>query len=540
MPVLVSPITFFELSLSALTTIIVLESGRRTIGWVFPILTALFLVYSIWGHYIPGRYGHPYIPTSTILQYLYLSPNGIWGFMTGLSATYIALFVVFGSLLLHTGGGKTFIDLALLIAGRFRGGPAKVAVVASGFFAMMSGSPMANVATTGSFTIPLMKKLGYSSHFAGGVESAASSGGILTPPIMGGAAFIMAEFLGIPYLKVITAAAIPAFLFYLTAFMGVHFQSVKLNLKPVPKPELPPLKSTVTVSRMLGLVLPIATLLYLLVRGYSLSLVASSACMVILVTYVFSDFSLHNIKKRLLGLPSILEAAGKTVIGLVPILVSANIVLFLLNFTGLDLKFSNTVMGLGRASTFMSLLMTGILVMILGTGLPTTAAYVLGILVAAPMLKSWGLLPLASHLFILYYSLLATITPPVCPTVFVAIGIAESDWLKTAWVAIRLAPLLYLMPFLFVFDNSFLLLGPVWPIILKIVTATAGAVVLSSGTMGYLLTKCNIIERLVLVASGLLLLLPGWQTDLIGIAIVIVMAGKQLWSKKGLVAKKTN
>lgn len=528
MPFMVRSINSFEIALAIITVLVILESARRTVGWAFPILVALGFIYTIWGNYIPGYWGHPPLTNSLILTLLYLSPEAVWGFMTGLSATYIAIFIIFGSLLLSAGGGQTFVDLSKILAGRFLGGPAKVAVIASGAFAMISGSPMANVATTGSFTIPMMKRLGYSSEFAAGVESTASTGGILTPPIMGAAGFVMAEFLGIPYLKVIIAAAIPAFLFYVAVFMGVHFQSVKLNLKPIPKDDLPSIKSILTFSKMGGVFVPIITLLYMLFKGYSLTLVGTSASIAILVIYIFSDLSFQNIKSRLLEIPSMFAKAGKAIIIIVPVLVSANMFLFLLNHTGLNLKFSTFILSLSGGNLFTILLLVGILVMILGCGLPVTAAYIMGVTVAGPALIKLGIHPMAAHLFILYYSIIAGITPPVCPTVYVGAAIAQSDWLKTAWVAIRLAPILYIMPFVFVFDNTYIMIGSPWLIIYNVLTATLGVIIIASGTMGQFFRRCNNLERIVLALAGILVLLPGYLMDVIGISITAFIIFMQI------------
>lgn len=532
LPFMVFPPNAFEIIIAVTTILAVLEAGRRTTGWAFPILAMLTFAYALVGHYIPGEFNHPPIGIILTLKSVYFSVDGVWGFLTGLSATFIALFILFGATLLASGGGKTLIDLAMLTAGRLRGGPAKVAVVASGFFGMLSGSAVANVATTGSFTIPMMKKLGYSPEFAGGVESTASTGGQIAPPIMGVAAFVMAEFLGIPYLKVCIAAIVPAILFFLAVFMGVHFQAVKQNLAAIRHEDLPLVKNVVTFSRMLTLILPIGVLLYTLIEGYSLNLVGSSAALTCLATYTFSGLSLHSIKERLKNIPSILESAGKTLIRIVPILVCANIVLCLLSFTGLSIKFSAMVMRLGESSIFLSLLMTGVLVMILGCGLPSTPAYILGVTVAAPMLIGWGILPIAAHLFIFYYAVIAVITPPVCPAVYMATAIAQSNWLKTAWVAVRLSPLLYLMPFLFVFDNTFLLMGSPRAILLNLSTAILGAVILVSGTIGQLITKCKHYESLALVAAGILLLIPGWQTDLLGVVLLSAIGAKQFLQKR--------
>jgi len=248
-----------------------------------------------------------------VLRIAFFSAEGIWGTLTGIAAVYIALFVIFGAILLTSGGGKTLIDLALLLTGKYRGGPAKVAVIASSMFGTLSGSSLANVATTGAFTIPLMKSLGYPPKFAGAVEAVASTGGSIMPPIMGTAAFIMAEFLGVPYLKVAVAAAIPAFLFYVAVITGVHFEAKKQNLASIPREQIPQAREVFTWSRMMCLLVPIGILLYTLVRGYSLIMVSSSACFAVLVTYIFSSLSLRGIKERLWNIPNVLEAAGKAI-----------------------------------------------------------------------------------------------------------------------------------------------------------------------------------------------------------------------------------
>jgi TRAP transporter 4TM/12TM fusion protein len=530
-PSMKAPATPFELALAAVLVFLLLEAGRRMIGWVFPALTAMAIIYALYGQYIPGQFGHAPIPWRVVFWNLYFQTEGIWGLLTGMSATYVAVFIIFGAILLATGGGKTFVDLAMIIAGNFRGGPAKVAVVGSGFIATLSGSPMANVATVGSYTIPMMKRLGYSAEFAAGVESIASTGGTITPPIMGAAAFVMAEFLNIPYLEVCAAAAIPALLYYVAVFMGVHFEAVKRNLLPIPRRDLPSLRS-ISISRVVGLIIPIGILIYTLFAGYSLTMVSTSGCIAALVLYIFSPPSPRSIRDKLRSLPGILEDSGKAVITIVPLLVCANVLLSLLNYTGVTITFSNLVVEVGKANLFMSVLMTAILLMVLGSGLPTTAAYIIGVVVAAPLLTSWGLVPIASHLFILYYANLEGITPPVCSTVWLAANIAKANWLKTSWVAMRLAPLVYVMPFIFLFDPTLIMIGAPIKIALNVAAACLGTVILVGGTTGQFITKCNIFESLLLVVAGILLLLPGLQTDLPGVLIACAIATEQLWRRR--------
>jgi TRAP transporter 4TM/12TM fusion protein len=452
--------------------------------------------------------------------------------LTGIAAVYISLFVIFGAILLTSGGGKTLIDLALLLTGRYRGGPAKVAVIASSVFGRLSGSSLANVATTGAFTIPLTKSLGYQPKFAGAVEAVASTGGSIMPPIMGTAAFIMAEFLGIPYLQIIIAAFVPAILFYTSVFMGVHFQAVKLDLKPVPAEQRPKRKDILTYPRISCLAIPVGVLMFFLARGYSLSMVGGTTCTAAILAYIFSDVSWNNMKERLRRMLPCLEAGGKALMFLTPVLVCANIVLGLLIGTGLIMKFSHLLVSFGQENLWLSLGIVALLVMILGTGLPATASYVIGVAVGASLLIGWGILPLAAHLFIFYFSRVAVITPPVCAAVFIASSIAQSEWLPTGITAVKLAPLLYLMPFIFVGDNTFLLMGPIPLILLNVSSAIFGVIILASGIIGQFIVKNKRYERLAMIAAGLFLLTPGWQLDLLGAILSAAVIARQILQRR--------
>jgi len=532
LPVMLGRANTLENIMALAMIFVVLEAGRRTVGWVFPCLTAACLAYALWGHYIPGYWGHAQFPFHYVMKTIFFSAECIWGFLTSLSATFIALFVIFGAILLTSGGGRTFIDLALILTGKYRGGPAKVAVVSSSMFGMLSGSSIANVATTGNFTIPLMKKLGYSPTFAAAVEAVASTGGLVMPPIMGTSAFIMAEFLGIPYLHIIIAAFVPAILFYTSVFMGVHFQAIKLDLQPVPAEQRPLAKDILTYPRISCLVIPIAVLIYFLLRGYSLTMVGAAACTAAILAHIFSDVSWSNMKERLRNMVPCLEAGGKALIYVGPVLVCANIVLGLLVGTGLAMKFSYLIVTVGETNMWLSLGILAFLVMILGCGLPSTAAYVIAVAVGGQLLISWGILPLAAHLFLFYYSIIALITPPVCPAVFIAAGIARAPWLPTGFTAVKLAPLLYLMPFIFVFDNTFLLKGPIPLILLNVPTAIFGVIILASGIIGQLIVKCKSYERLALVIAGLCLLTPGWQLDLLGAILAAAVIVRQILQRR--------
>ena len=534
LPLMIIPPDIYESALAILTTIAILEAGRRMTGWVFPTLTFIILLYSFFGHYIPGKFGHAYFRVVTILKSLYFSADGIWGFVTGLSSTYVALFIIFGSFLLSCGGGATFFDIALLLTGKFKGGPAKVAVLASGFFGMISGSGVSNVATTGNLTIPLMKKMGYSSEFSASVEAVASSGGVIMPPIMGAAAFIMAEFLNLPYRVIAISAIIPAFLFFLSVFLGVHYRAIKLNLKPVPRDILPSSKEIFVFSKMFVLFLPIIVLLYLLFKGFSLNHAASFGCISVLLSYIFSSFSLQEIKRKVFSILHILEEGGERLATIVPVLVCANIVLGLLNFTGLSIKFSQVIISIGGGSNIIiSLVMTAILVMILGCGITITGAYVIAVSVAAPILAKLGIMPLASHFFIFYYACLSQITPPVCTAIFVASSIAKSNWLKTSIFAMLLSQVIYILPFVIIFNNAYIMIGTPIYIIFIFIKAILGVIFLEAGLMRQFIFECKKYEFILLVAAGALLLITqNLKDSLIVLVFLIPILIRKMFFKK--------
>lgn len=349
---------------------------------------------------------------------------------------------------------------------------------------------------------------------------------------MGTAGFIMAEFLNIPYIQVCKALIIPALLYYVSCFMGVHYEAVKLDLKPIPKDQIPLSKNVIKFDKLFLLFFPIATLIYTLIKGFSLTFVGSLACITLLMIYLIREIfyvrkNYFNIAKEIIN---IFITSGETIVKLVPILVCANIVLCLFDYTGLGIKLAYIVMDLGQSNLIISLILIALLVMILGTGLPITAAYILGVIVAIPLLTNLGVKGIAAHVFILFYSILATITPPMCPAIFLAASMAKANWLKAAFYALRLAPVLYIIPFIAIFDNTLLLIGNPFAIILNVGTAIIGSIIFNSGTIGYFVKNNTLIETILLIVSGLLLLLPGFSLDILGGVIVLIIFIKQ---KKG-------
>lgn len=519
--------TTSQLFLGTVAILLTLEASRRTIGFLFPFLTLLFILYALWGPYIPEipligealvNWGHRGFNLSYIIQIMFLSDQGLWGFVTGISATIVAMFIIFGAFILFTGGGETFIDLALWFTGRFYGGAAKVAVVASGFFGMISGSAVANVATTGTFTIPMMKRLKYGNEFAGAVEATASSGGQITPPIMGAGAFIMAEILEISYLKVALCAAIPAYLYYLGCFSAVHFESVKRNLGRVPSSEIKPIRAILKPSRSIPLLVPIFILLSFLLRGYTPETSAFWAIIAAVFLYLFS--STQEMKTRTLRLLKGMEDAGRSMIKVVPLLVCANIIISLINITGIGVKLSEFILAIAGDNTFLALILAAIVTLILGMGVPTTAAYLLAAAVIAPTLKAMGFEAIAVHLFIFYFAILSAITPPVCAAIYVGAGIAQADWIKTAWIAMRLALVEYIIPFIFIYNTSLLFLGPIETILTSLLTATIGVSMIGCATMGYLVGPLNIFMRLAILVGATMCITPGYKSDIVGLSIL--------------------
>ena len=454
-----------------------------------------------------------------IIQVMYLSDKGLWGFVTGVSSTIVAIFIIFGGFLLSTGAGDTFMDFASRFTGRFLGGAAKVSLLASAFFGMLSGSAVANTATTGNFTIPLMKRLKYGKEFAAGVEATASAGGQITPPIMGSAAFLMAELLEMAYIKVALCAIIPAYLFFASVFFAIHFESARRKLKRVPKNQIKPFSKILMPSRSIPLLIPVSLLIGLMLKGLTPETSAFWAIATLSILYTFSTLKGPEIKKRLYKLIAGMDIVGRSLIKVVPLLVCANIIVSLITLTGIGVNVSEVIFGLSGNHTYLALGLAAIVALMLGMGVPTPAAYLLSATVVAPSLIHMGFEPIAAHMFVLYFAILSVLTPPVCPGVYVAAGIAGADWLKTAWVAIRLAIVKYILPFMFIFNTSLLMLGPTSKIIWSVATATIGVYMIAAGTMGFLIENIGIVMRLVLIVASLLCFTSNTINVFIGVTL---------------------
>jgi TRAP transporter 4TM/12TM fusion protein len=532
--------TGLDLLFAAIAIVMVLEMTRRTTGIVLPIIGGSFIAYAYLGPIMPGLLAHRGYSVERIVAHVYLGTEGLFGIPLGVSATFVVLFIIFGAFLEVTGIGDWFIDLAYGYTGRMAGGPAKTSVLASGFMASLNGSAVANTATTGAFTIPLMKRTGFDKHYSAAVESAASSGGQIMPPVMGAGAFIMAVWTGISYVEIIAAATIPAILYFLCVGTAVHFRAKKQGLEGVPKSELP--DSRRLLREGVHFTIPIVVLVYLLISGYTPMLAGFAAIVLTIVVAIplseakrfagaIGNGDLSSIREMLVAAGTVgvraFDRGVRMTLIVAAACATAGIVVGVVTLTGLGLVFSSLVANLSGGVLIVGLLLTMVASIIMGMGLPTTAAYVVVAALGAPALIELGVGTLAAHLFIFYFAIISAITPPIMLAVFTASGIAESDPWKTGATALGLAIVGFIVPFLFVYGNELILIGSAGAIVLSTATAIVGVIGLSASTQGYLFTDASIIERILLFAGALGLLVPGVMTDGIGIVLLGAVAARQ-------------
>ncbi|KJS83417.1 MAG: C4-dicarboxylate ABC transporter [Peptococcaceae bacterium BICA1-8] len=500
-----------------LGVLFVLEAARRIVGWPIVTVAILFLAYAIFGRYIPGQLAHRGVDLESLVYHLFFTTEGIFGIPIGVSSTFIFLFILFGAFLEKTGMGQFFIDIANSIAGWASGGPAKVAVLSSGLMGTISGSSVANVVGTGSFTIPMMKKLGYKPEFAGAVEATASTGGQLMPPIMGAAAFLMAEFTSIPYVTIIGAALIPAILYYFGVWTGIHLEAKKLGLKGLKREDLPKIKE-IMLERG-HLFLPLAAIVYLLVTGYTPMRAALIAIVLSILVSMVKRSTRISFKEIVKGL----EQGARGVLGVLAATACAGIIIGVVTKTGLGLKLGSSLVDLAGGKLILTLFFTMVTSIILGMGVPTTANYVITSTIAAPALLLLDVPVLAAHMFVFYFGIIADVTPPVALAAFAGSGIAKSNPMKTAFAASKLAIAAYLVPYIFVLSPALLLIDVnLVEIIGIVITSLIGIVAVGSAVAGYLVTHEAWYERIIFFLSGVMLIQPGIYTDVIGISIIAI------------------
>ncbi len=506
-----------DLIVGIIAILLVLEGTRRVVGWPMVIIAIVFMAYAIFGRNLPGQLAHRGIAPDDLVQQLFFTPEGILGIPIGVSSTFIFMFLLFGAFLEKTGMGEFFIDLSNAVAGGAVGGPAKVAVLSSATMGTLSGSSVANVAATGSFTIPMMKRLGYKAEFAGAVEATASTGGQLMPPIMGAAAFLMAEFTAIPYIKIIGAAALPALLYYFGVWGGVHFEAKKLGLKGMPKDELPKLMHVLKTRG--HLMLPIVIVMYLLIAGYTPIRAALGAIASAIIVSAFS-------KKTRLSLMDIFDGlimGARSAITVVAATACAGIIIGVVTQTGLGLKMGSILVSLANGKLFMTLIFAMLTSLILGIGVPTTANYVITSTIVAPALLLLEVPMIAAHLFVFYFGIIADVTPPVALAAIAASGIAKSEPIRTGVQASRLAIVAFIIPYIFVYSPVLLLIDVTpFKLIFAIVTALIGVIAISAALTGFFTSKMHIIERLLFFAGGLMLLTTNRYLNLAAMGILVV------------------
>jgi len=516
--------TTTDLVIATLAVLLVLEGARRVVGLPIVVIAVAFLLYALLGRQLPGFLAHRGYSFTQIASHMYFTTEGIFGLPLGVSSTFIFLFILFGAFLEKTGIGRFFIDLANAVAGFASGGPAKVAVITSALEGTISGSSVANTVGSGSFTIPMMKRLGYRPEFAAAVEAAASTGGQLMPPIMGAAAFLMAEFTGIPYIRIATAAVLPALLYFTGIFIAVHYEAKRLGLKGIPRDQLP---SVWSVIRERGhLFLPLVAIIVLLVEGNT----PMKAAFYGIVLAVVAAMVHPSTRMSLRDIISALEQGARAALGVVMATAAAGIIIGVITLTGLGLKLASGLVSLAQGQLLLTLFFTMLASLILGMGSPTTANYVITSTIAAPALLQLGLPVLVAHMFVFYFGILADITPPVALAAYAGAGIAGGRPMTTGVIAARLAIAAFLIPYIFAYNPSMLLIDVTWQHLLQMgITSLLGMFGVAVALGGFFRTNLTWPERVLFAIGGVLMIDPVLTTDFIGLVLLAGGIASQLW-----------
>lgn len=524
----------FYIGLAAI--LLVLEATRRTVGLPIMIIAMAFMGYALYGPYMPGFLAHRGLDLDRLVQSMFFTTEGILGTPLGVSATFIFLFLLFGSFLEKTGVGQYFNDLAIFIAGKRVGGPAKVAIFSSALQGTISGSSVANVVQSGAFTIPMMKKLGYGKEFSGAVEASASTGGQLMPPVMGAAAFLMVEFIGggISYWDIAKAAAIPAVLYFTGIWIMTHFEAKRVGLRGLKDEEIPGRRE---ILSKIYLLVPILVIMILMLTGMS---VMRSALWSILITVVVSAIR----KETRIGIRGIIDAlvdGARTALGVAAATAAAGIIVGVVTKTGLGLKLANGILDLAGGLLIPTLIFTMIASLILGMGSPTTANYVITSTIAAPAIILLGVPDLSAHLFVFYFGIIADITPPVALAAFAAAGVSGGEPLKTGVISSKLAIAAFIIPYIFVLSPEMLMINTTWYYMIWVVfTALAGMMLIGAGIIGYWMRSLFWYERVIAIVGGLLLIYPEKISDIIGLGtFVLIIALQYLIKREDKVHPKT-
>lgn len=512
-----------------LLTVMVLEATRRVLGWALPLTAMVFLAYGLFIAQIePER----------LIDQLFMTTEGIFGIPLSVSAAYVIIFVLFGSFMERTGTGQLFMDFAMSLTGHTAGGPGKVSVVSSSLFGTISGSAVANVMVDGPIAIPLMKRTGFRPQFAAGVEAVASTGGQIMPPIMGAAAFVMAEFLQVGYGQVVIWALIPAFLYYMACFSAVHFEAKRQGIMGLRRSELPRLGE---VMKTRGhLFIPVLTILTVMYLGYSAPMAALAGTLACFPVAALRASTRGNVR---LGI--IIEAmidGARNALAIALACACAGIIIGIVTLTGLGIVFTQFVVTLAQETLIIALLLTAVAGIVLGMGIPTTPAYIIMTSLLVPAIIKLGVIAPAAHMFAFYFAILSAITPPVALAVFAAAGLAKSDLWASSWAAVRIGAAGFIVPFMFVYEPALLLMDADWgTTIWAIMTSTIGCVLLAAGLHGYLVTRSSMWQNACLIVAAFCLVKPGLYTDLAGAVLTgIVVLSQVLARRSGETAAVTS
>lgn len=518
----ISPVA---MAFGTLCMLLVLEATRRLSGWPLVIVATSFIAYAMFGEYMPISMRHDPITYDRFIETMFLLTDGIYGISLSTACTMIFAFCMFGAFLEVSTMNSVFMELSCLFTRKSRGGPAKVSIFASALFGSISGSAPANVYATGVFTIPLMKRVGYRPAFAGAVEATASTGGQIMPPVMGAAAFIMADLTGQGYLAVIKAALLPAVLYYLALWIMIHFEACKYNLGTIPPEDVPDKKS---VIRRLYYLLPIGLLILLLLSGRSVNFAAFGTTLFIVLLGMCAAATRFTPARFLLAL----KVTARNALMVSTCCACAGIVVGCITATGIGFKFINIITSLADNNLVLMMIVLMMTCIVLGMGVPTTPAYIIVATLGAPVLVKMGVPVIAAHMFVFYYAILSVVTPPVCLVAFSGAAIAEADAMRTGFIAMKLAVVAFIVPFFFVLQPSLLMQGSAMDVTQACVTSIIAMYALAGSMQGYLLITANIIERAVLLTGGLTMLYPGTMTDLVGLGCLIGVLALQLARRK--------
>lgn len=504
----------FDVWFGFITTLLILESARRVMGWTMPLVAVFFILYGFLGRYFPAPFTHGGLTFEEVFSGLYTTLEGIFGVALGVSSTYIVCFVIFGAFLSQSGGSEFFFNLSQSLFGTVRGGPAKVSVMSSSLFGTVSGSAVANVMVDGWLTIPMMKRVGFKPHVAGAIEAVASTGGQIMPPVMGAAAFIMAEILSIPYYKVALAAAIPALLYYLCLFIVIDLEAAKGGLSGLRRAELPSFRQVLFSEG--HLLVPLLLLILMLVVFFYSPMKASFYTILVILAISYLKPKTRMTPRKIFFA---LKEGGINTVSVASACACAGIIVGMFSLSGLGHKLSFILVQISGGSLFLLLVLTAICNIILGMGMPTTAVYIILATLAAPALVKLGIPPIAAHLFVFYFGCLSHITPPVALAAFAGASLAEAPPMKTGFAAWRIGLVGFIVPFMFVYGPALVLEDTAIHVLVACSTACIGVWALAVSLEGYVFRPFPWWQRLIPFASSLLLIKPGIQTDLVGLLL---------------------